>query len=51
VISALEELRKRFVDTEADRRRKEMVDRIKGAGLTTPGGVSTIDLLRELRGS
>lgn len=51
VIISLEEFRKRFVDTEADRLRKEMVDRIKGAGLTTPKGVSTLDLLRELRGS
>lgn len=51
VIISLEEFRKRFVDTEADRLRKEMVDRIKSAGLTTPKGVSTLDLLRELRGS
>jgi prevent-host-death family protein len=51
VIITLEEYRKRFVDTEADRLRKEMVDRIKAAGLTTPKGVSTLDLLRELRGS
>lgn len=51
VIISLEEFRKRFVDTEADRLRKEMVDRIKSAGLKTPRGVSTLDLLRELRGS
>jgi PHD/YefM family antitoxin component YafN of YafNO toxin-antitoxin module len=51
VIISLEEFRKRFVDTEADRLRKEMVDRIKGAGVRTPKGVSTLDLLRELRGS
>lgn len=39
VIISLEEFRKRFVD------------RIKRAGLRTPKGLSTLDLLRELRGS
>lgn len=51
VLISIEEFRKRFVDKEADRLRKEVVDRIKGAGLRTPKGVSTLDLLRELRGS
>jgi len=51
VIISLEEFRKRLVDTEADRLRKETVDRIKRAGLRTPKGLSTLDLLRELRGS
>jgi PHD/YefM family antitoxin component YafN of YafNO toxin-antitoxin module len=50
VIISLEDYRKRFVDVEADRTRIEMVERIKRAELRTPTGVSTLDLLREVRG-
>jgi prevent-host-death family protein len=50
VIISLEDYRKRFVDVEADRMRSEMVERIKQAGLRTPEGVSSLDLLREVRG-
>jgi prevent-host-death family protein len=50
VIISLEDYRKRFVDVEADRLRAEMVERIKQAGLRTPKGVSSLDLLREVRG-
>jgi len=50
VIISLEDYRKRFVDVEADRLRTEMVERIRNAGLETPAGVSTLDLLREVRG-
>jgi prevent-host-death family protein len=50
VIISLEDYRKRFVDVEADRMRSEMVERIKRAELRTPKGVSSLDLLREVRG-
>jgi prevent-host-death family protein len=50
VIISLEDYRKRFVDVEADRLRTEMVERIRSAGLKTPPEVSTLDLLREVRG-
>lgn len=49
VIISLEDYRKRFVDVEADRLRTEIVERIRNAGLKTPPGVSTLDLLREVR--
>lgn len=50
VIISLEDYRKRFVDVDADERRREMVERIKSARLTAPRGVSSLDLLREVRG-
>jgi prevent-host-death family protein len=50
VIISLEDFRKRFVDVEADQLRREMVGRIKRAGVRTPKGVATLDLVRELRG-
>jgi prevent-host-death family protein len=51
VIISLEDYRKRFVDVEADRLRAEVVERIKRAELRTPKGVSSLDLVRELRGA
>lgn len=51
VIISLEDYRTRFVDVEADRLRAEMVERIKQAELRTPKGVSSLDLLREIRGA
>lgn len=50
VIISLEDYRKRFVDVDADDVRREMVERIKRAGIKTPRGVSSLDLLREVRG-
>jgi len=51
VIISLEEYRKRFVDVEADQQRREIVERIKAANLRPPKGRTTLDLIRELRGS
>ena len=51
VIISLAEYRKRFVDVEADELRREVVERIKAASLPTPKGRSSLDLVRELRGS
>jgi prevent-host-death family protein len=50
VIISLKDYRTRFVDVEADRLRAEMVERIKQAELRTPKGISSLDLLREIRG-
>jgi len=50
VIISLDDYRKRFVDVEADRLREETVERIKRAQLRTPEGVSSLDLVREVRG-
>lgn len=51
VIISLHDYRTRFVDVEADQRRHDMVERIKGATLRTPKGRSSLDLLREVRGA
>lgn len=51
VIISLEDYRKRFVDVDADELRKEMVRRIKDSRLRTPKGLSSLDLLREVRGA
>ena len=50
VIISLEDYRTRFVDIEADRRRRDIVDRIKSAALRPPKGASTLDILRAVRG-
>lgn len=49
VIISLEDYRKRFVDVDADDVRQKMVERIKRARLKVPQGVSSLDLLREVR--
>lgn len=51
VIISLDDYRKRFVDLEADAARRQMVDRIKSAKIQLPAGTSSLDLLREVRGS
>jgi PHD/YefM family antitoxin component YafN of YafNO toxin-antitoxin module len=50
VIISLHDYRTRFVDIEADERRAAIVDRIKKAGLRTPKGRTSLDVLREVRG-
>jgi prevent-host-death family protein len=51
VIISLEDYRKRFVDVDADERRREMVERIKRAKLRAPKGACALDILRDLRGT
>lgn len=51
VIISLEDYRTRFVDVEADRRRVEVVDRIKSATLRAPKGRTGLDVLRAVRGA
>jgi PHD/YefM family antitoxin component YafN of YafNO toxin-antitoxin module len=50
VLISLEDYRKRFVDVEAERLRTEMVERIKRAEPRAPNGMTSVDLVRELRG-
>ncbi|MBI2336226.1 MAG: type II toxin-antitoxin system Phd/YefM family antitoxin [Deltaproteobacteria bacterium] len=48
---SLEDYQKRFVDIEADQKREALVQEIKRAKLQLPSGKSSLDLIRELRGS
>jgi len=49
VMISLEDYQKRFVDRQADEKRKEMVEAILKTRLRLPAGKSTLDLLREGR--
>jgi PHD/YefM family antitoxin component YafN of YafNO toxin-antitoxin module len=49
VLISLEEFQKRFVDFEADQRRRELVRKIRSADLPLPEGKSSLDLIREIR--
>ncbi len=49
VLISLEDYQRRFVDREADEKRKEMVEAILKTRLRLPPGKSTLDLLREGR--
>ncbi len=49
VLISLDDYQKRFVDREADEKRKEMVEVILKTRLRLPAGKSTLDLLREGR--
>lgn len=49
VIISLADYERRFVDEIADRRREELVARIKSANLDLPKGTTSLDLIREQR--
>ena len=49
VLISLDDYQKRFVDREADEKRKEMVETILKTRLKLPAGKSTLDLLDEGR--
>lgn len=49
VIISLEEYQKRFVDYEADKKREEMVERIRKAQIPLPEGTTSLDLIRNIR--
>lgn len=49
VLISLEDFQKRFVDFEADQRRRELVEKIRAAKLPLPEGKSSLDLIRETR--
>jgi prevent-host-death family protein len=49
VLISLEDYQKRFVDREADDKRREMIEVILKTRLRLPAGKSTLDLLQEGR--
>ncbi len=49
VLISLKDYQERFVDREADERRRTAVARLKSLRFTPPKGKTTLDLLRELR--
>lgn len=49
VLISLDDYQKRFVDREADQRRKDLVEAILKTRLRPPAGKSTLDLLHEGR--
>lgn len=50
VLISIEDYQKRFVDVQADALREKLVEKIKKARLPLPDGVSSLDLIREIRG-
>jgi prevent-host-death family protein len=49
VLISLEDYEKRFVDVAADLKRRELVEKIRKAGIKLPRGKSSLDIVRELR--
>lgn len=49
VLITLEDYQKRFVDREADEKRRELVERIKEMRVTLPDNQDSHDLIRDLR--
>jgi prevent-host-death family protein len=49
VLISLDDYQKRFVDREADEKRKQMVEKLLSTRLRLPAGKSTLDLLHEGR--
>ncbi len=50
VLIRLEDYQKRFVDKDADDKRKEIVKRIQAMAITLPkGSPTTVEMVRELR--
>lgn len=51
VLISLKDYHGRFVDLEADRQRREIVERIKRAAIKLPKGKTALDIIREIRAS
>jgi prevent-host-death family protein len=49
VLITLEDYHRRFVDRDADEKRRELVERIRAAKIKLPEGKSSLDLVRETR--
>lgn len=49
VIISLEDYKRRFVDIDADLRRREIVDEIKKAQIKLPKNISSLDLITSIR--
>lgn len=50
VLISMDDYKSRFVDYEADRKRREMIEEIKKANMPLPPGKTSLDIIRELRG-
>jgi hypothetical protein len=51
VLISLDDYRKRFVDVAADIQRRELVEKIRSAGIKLPPGKSSLEIVREIRSS
>ena len=49
VLISLDDYQKRFVDVDADIKRRELVQKIKDAKLKLPKGKTSLEILRDLR--
>jgi prevent-host-death family protein len=49
VLITLEDFQKRFVDRDADQKRKAIIKKILSSHLQTPEGKTTLDLIKESR--
>ena len=49
VLISLADYKKRFVDIEADLARRQIIDEIKSAQIKLPKGISSLNLIQELR--
>lgn len=49
VLISLEDYEKRFVDRDADNRRKELVEKLLATKVKMPKGKTSLDLIRESR--
>jgi prevent-host-death family protein len=49
VLISLEDYQRRFVDIDADIKRRELIAEIKQAKIKLPKGTSSLDLIRSLR--
>ncbi|HXW60735.1 MAG TPA: type II toxin-antitoxin system Phd/YefM family antitoxin [Myxococcota bacterium] len=49
VLISLEDYQRRFVDIDADIKRRELIEEIKQAKIRLPKRVSSLDLIRSLR--
>lgn len=50
VLISLEDFERRFIEYQAQERRKELIERVRRMRAPVSGGVDTVELLRRLRG-
>lgn len=49
VLVSVEDYQKRFVDHALDDKRKQMIEKIKKANIPLPKGLTSLDLIQEIR--
>lgn len=49
VLVTVEDYQKRFVDHDLNDKRKQMIEKIKKADIPLPKGMTSLDLIREIR--